>query len=78
MGDAAVDAVEDGWPKGALDPENFRDAIKARFRAIFQLELSGDIAKSVLAWVGAHLTENQAADFIIDAMNAYLQTAGLT
>lgn len=78
VGDAAVDAVEDGWPKGALDPENFRDAIKARFRAIFQLELSGDIAKSVLAWVGAHLTENQAADSIIDAMNAYLQTAGLT
>jgi hypothetical protein len=77
VGSAAVDAAAEGWPKSALDPNTFRGAIEARFRAIFQLELSGDIGKSALAWIGAQVTQKQAADYIINAMNAYLQTAGL-
>jgi hypothetical protein len=76
--DADVDAVAEAWPKGALDPETYRDAIEARFRAIFKLELSGDIGKTILAWFGAHFTQKQAADYIINAMKTYLQTASLT
>jgi hypothetical protein len=77
VGSAAIDAVVEDWPTGTLDPENYRDPIEARFRAIFQLELSGDIGKSALAWIGAQVTQKQAADYIINAMKTYLQTAGL-
>jgi hypothetical protein len=84
VGGAAVDAVAEAWPKGALKPETFRDAIETRFRTIFRLALSGLIGKSTPAWIGgigtqlgARLTQKEAAEYIINAMNAYLQTAGL-
>jgi hypothetical protein len=75
--EAAVDETLDPWPKGKLDPERYRDAIEARFRAIFELELSGDFVKSILSWVGAHATQRQAADYVIGAMKDYLKKAGL-
>jgi hypothetical protein len=75
--EAAVDETLDPWPKGKLDPERYRDAIEARFRAIFELELSGSFIKSILSWVGAHATQRQAADYVISAMKNYLNKAGL-
>jgi hypothetical protein len=77
VGSAGNDAHAEDWPTGALNPETFRAAIEARFRAIFQAELSGDIGKSALAWIGAQVTQKQAADYIINAMNEYLQGVGL-
>jgi len=41
------------------------------------LELSGSLVRSVLAWVGAHATQRQAADYVINAMRDYLKKAGL-
>jgi hypothetical protein len=75
--DAAIEATLDPWPKGKLDPEHYRNSIEARFRAIFELELSGSLLRSVLSWLGARATQKQAADYVIGAMNAYLQKAGL-
>ncbi len=77
VGNAAEDAALDKWPKGALDPESYRETIEKRFRSIVQTEIAGDPGKAALAWVGAKLTEKDAADYIIGAMNAYLQRAGL-
>jgi hypothetical protein len=77
VGDAAVDQRLDPWPKGKLDPERYRSGIEARFRAIFELELSGSVLRSVLSWVGARATQKQAADRVIDAMRAYLSEAKL-
>jgi len=77
LDDAATDETLDPWPKGKLDPEQYRDHIEARFRAIFELELSGSLLRSVLAWVGAHATQRQAADYVINAMRDYLKKAGL-
>jgi hypothetical protein len=77
LDEAAVNAVPDPWPKGKLDPEQYRDAIEKRFRAIFELELSGSLVRSVLSWVGAHATQGQAADYVIGAMRAYLKKADL-
>jgi hypothetical protein len=77
VGSAAVDETLDPWPKGKLDPEQYREAIEARFRAIFELELSGSVLRSILSWVGAHATQKQAADYVISAMQAYLKQAGL-
>jgi hypothetical protein len=74
---AAVDEVLDPWPKGKLDPEQYRDALEERFRAIFELELSGSLIRSVLSWVGAHATQSQAADYVIGVMRTYLKKAGL-
>jgi hypothetical protein len=54
-----------------------RDGIEARFRAIFELELSGSVLRSVLSWVGAHTTQKEAADYVIGAMQAYLKKVGL-
>jgi hypothetical protein len=77
LDEAAVDETLDPWPTGKLDPEQYRDGIEERFRAIFQLELSGSLVRSVLSWVGAHTTQKQAADYVIDTMKAYLKQAGL-
>jgi hypothetical protein len=77
IGDAAVDETLDSWPKGKLDPEQYRDSIEARFRAIFELELSGSLVRSILSWVGAHATQKQAADYVIGAMKDYLKKARL-
>ena len=54
--EATVDETLDPWPKGKLDPERYRNAIEARFRAIFELELSGGFIKSILSWVACLLT----------------------
>jgi hypothetical protein len=77
VGDAAVPEALDPWPKGKLDPERYRDAIEARFRAIFELELSGDFAKAILGWLGAHATQKYVADYLTGVMNAYLAKADL-
>jgi hypothetical protein len=74
---AAVPETLDPWPKGKLNPEQYRDGIEDRFRAIFELELSGSVLRSILSWVGAHTTQKQAADYVIEAMQAYLNKAGL-
>jgi patatin-like phospholipase len=77
VGDTAANETLDPWPKGKLDPEQYRDRIEARFRAIFELELSGSVLRSILSWVGAHVTEKQAADYMIGAMQAYMKKVGL-
>jgi hypothetical protein len=77
VGDASIPETLDPWPKGKLDPERYRDAIEARFRAIFQLELSGDLIKSAFGWLGAHTTEKYVADYLINAMKDYLAKANL-
>ncbi|HTR15461.1 MAG TPA: patatin-like phospholipase family protein [Acetobacteraceae bacterium] len=78
FGAVTMPEVLDPWPKGKLKPERYRDAIEERFRAIFEFELSDDIARAAIAWVGAHAAQKRVADSVIDAMNAYLAKAGLS
>jgi hypothetical protein len=77
VGDVTAEQTLADWPTGALNPEDYRKAVEARFRAIFQLELSGNPLKATIAWAGALITEGQAADYVINAMNRYLRTACL-
>ena len=77
VGEAAVPESLDPWPKGKLDPETLRDPIEARFRAVFQQELSGNVMQSALGWLGAHTTQRYVADYAINAMKSYLAKAGL-
>jgi hypothetical protein len=76
-GEAALDESAESWPKGRLDPERFRDQIEARFRKLFELEVSGSPFRSAVGIIGAHLTQRQAADFVIGAMRDSLKKAGL-
>jgi hypothetical protein len=77
LDEAAIDQALDPWPTGKLDLEQYRDGIEKRFRAIFELELSGSRLRSALSWVGARMMQGQAADHVIDTMQAYLKAAGL-
>lgn len=77
VGDAAVPEALDPWPKGKLDPEQYRSAIEARFRAIFELELSGDLLKNSLGFLGAHALQRYVAEYLITAMRDYLNKAQL-
>ncbi len=77
VGAAAVPESLDPWPKGKLDPETLRDPIEARFRAVFEQELSGNAMQAALGWLGAHATQSYVADYVVSAMKAYLAKAGL-
>jgi hypothetical protein len=76
-GEVAVDESAEAWPKGKLNPEKFRDQIEARFRKLFELEVSGSPFRSAVGIIGAHLTQRQAGDFVIGAMRDSLKKAGL-
>lgn len=77
LGSADVDVELDPWPKGALNPERYRNAIEQRYRAILELELSGNPLKTVLGRLGAFTTQKYLADYVINAMQEYLNKAGL-
>jgi len=78
FGDADIAETKEAWPKGRLDPESYRDAIEERFRAIFEVETEGIIGGAVARWIGAHLTQKEAADYVITAMKNYLVAAKLS
>jgi hypothetical protein len=77
VGSAAAEQELDAWPKGKLDPEIYRTAIKARFRAIAEVETSGQSIRSILGWLGAQSFQFSAADFVIGLMKASLISANL-
>jgi hypothetical protein len=76
VGAAAVEQEIEPWPAGKLDPKTYRDAIKKRFKTILEKQAVGLLAKS-LAPPAAWLTEGEVADYVINAMNAYLDKAAL-
>jgi Patatin-like phospholipase len=77
VGSAAEKQELDAWPKGKLDPEVYRTAIKARFRAIADVETSGQKLRSILGWLGAESFQYPVADFVIGLMKASLSSANL-
>jgi hypothetical protein len=78
LGNAAVLEATDPWPKHALDPETYRDAIEKRFKAILEFEGSDGVISSSFSWILAHLGEEKVADFAINAMKKALDDAGLS
>lgn len=73
MREAAIPETLLPWPKGALDPEDYRNSIAARFAAIVEYE--GKQASTFLkfaTWLGANLGENGVASYVINRMNTYL------
>jgi hypothetical protein len=78
VGTAAVTEMREDWPKGALKPEDFRDAIETRFKSLVEAEGSGNVLSSVAAWLVAHLGQGKIADLIISKMRDALNAAGLS
>jgi hypothetical protein len=76
-GPCAVDETLDPWPKGKLDPERYRHAIEARFRAISETEIAGGPLRAVLGWIAAHAAQASFTDYLIGMMKKYLAESGL-
>ena len=73
---AALESL-DSWPKGALDPSTYRSAIGQRWRAIIAAERRGLWWGKFVGWFGGLVSEGQAADFAIEAMDGALKEWGL-
>lgn len=77
MGDAAVEEVADPWPRHALNPDDYHDAIEDRFKAILEFEGKGGVISSSLAWILAHAAEDTVAKFAVNKIRDALEKAGL-
>ena len=67
----------DPWPAGKLDPEDYRDAIEARFRAILKCATPQQLGWHLGAWLGGVVGDRLVADKVIDAIKNYLAKAEL-
>src|SRR5262249_28657248 len=65
----------DDWPAGQLDPDDYRRAVEARFRAILRVAAPKPLFWQIASIVGGHVSEGLVADKVIDAMNNYLEEA---
>lgn len=78
MGTAAVPQSALPWPQGALNPEEFRPAIDARFKDLELTAISGlSLIARAAASVAANSTRGYVVDAMINAMNDYLGPAHL-
>ncbi len=72
VGSAAFPQNLDPWPAGKLDPETYRGAIEERFSAI-----ANQVVPTIWGRLGGWSLKSSAADFVIKAMKAYLESARL-
>lgn len=79
MREAAVAETLLPWPKGALDPETFAQAIGDRFAAILHYEgqQQSAVFLKLATWLGANFGQGGVAGTVIGMMNDYLTKAGL-
>jgi hypothetical protein len=78
VGSARVPETLDPWPKNALDPSIYRDAIEARFSRLLEKALSSGPLTSILAWLAAKVGEGKVADLAIQTMLDALKEQKLT
>jgi hypothetical protein len=76
-GTAAQPQNLDVWPAGKLKPEDYRDAIEGRFRAILRAATPPAKWFKLASWAGGVVSDGLVADKVIDAMNNYLKEAEL-
>ena len=77
MGDAAIEETTDPWPRNKLDPDDYREAIEARFKAVVDFEGKGNIGAKAFSWFVAHTMDDNVADFAIKKMEEALTKADL-
>ena len=77
-GTAAQPQNLDEWPSGKLDPEDYRDAIEARFRAVLKAATPPTKWLKLTSWAGGLVSDGLVADKVIKAMNDYLKEAELS
>jgi hypothetical protein len=76
VGAAAAPQEVEPWPAGKLDPTKYRAGIEARIERMLQMQIAGRLAKAY-ALPAEWKTERDVADYVIKAMNAYLDKAVL-
>jgi hypothetical protein len=77
MGDAAIRETTVPWPRHALDPSIYHEAIEDRFKAAVEFEGGPGIVSSAAAWLLAHVGDNLVADYAVKTMKKALEDAGL-
>jgi len=73
VGQVRVAETTDPWPKNALDPTQYRDAIEQRFSRLLQSEFASGPLQNVLVWLAAKIGEGKIADTVITAMQSALK-----
>ena len=74
---AAVRPGIDPWPRNLLDPEDFRDGIEARYKAVVGAAAEGSVLSASLSWLAAIATKGCVADYVINLMTQSLIDADL-
>jgi hypothetical protein len=77
-GTAAQPQQLDQWPAGKLKPEDYRNAIEERFRAILKTATPPTKWLKLASWAGGLVSDGLVADKVIEAMNDYLKEAELS
>jgi hypothetical protein len=77
FGNAATAESRPAWPAGALNPEIFRGAIDARYKAILAASLPDNFWDRILGALAGLFTETPVANVIIKLINQALQAAKL-
>jgi hypothetical protein len=77
LGPAAVPETLDPWPRGRLRPEDYRDALEGRFRAIVEAEGANGAVSTFVTWLLAQVGQSKFADLVIARMRKALTDAGL-
>jgi len=73
VGPARVPEATDPWPKNALDPSRYRDAIETRFTRLMEQEFASGPLSTVLVWLAAKAGEGKVADTVLAAMESALK-----
>jgi hypothetical protein len=76
-GSAEPEVPSPVWPKGKLDPEDYRDAIANRVQALIEKAANGAM-NPALAWLFAEYADGKLADFVIDQMKKALDKSALS
>jgi len=77
FGNAATAESRPPWPQGALNPEIFRNAIDARYKAIVNASVPDGFWSKLLGAIAGMFTETPVSNDIINLINQALKTAGL-
>lgn len=68
VGTASVTETTDPWPKNALNPSRFHDAIEARFARLLETEFGKGPLSDFLAWLAANAGEDTVANAAVKAI----------
>ncbi len=74
VGESRIPETLDPWPRGALNPEIYRDPVEHRFSRLLHEELASGPLSSVLTWLVTKIGQDKVSDALVTAMQEALTT----